>query len=141
MTGRLSSRPRWAPAAGIFAVVFGIATVFEGGRMLLGPPEIRAAAGNVVPFVLWFNFIAGFLYLMTGLGLLLRKGWAAQLSAGIALTTLAVFAAFGIHVASGGAFEARTVGAMSLRSIVWITIAVFACRALGCLAGKEHGDV
>lgn len=141
MTGRLSSRPRWAPAAGIFAVVFGIATVFEGGRMLFGPPEFRADAGNVVPFVLWFNFMAGFLYVMAGLGLLLWKRWAAQLSAGIALTTLAMFAAFGIHVASGGAFEARTVGAMILRSIVWITIAVFSCRALGCFADNEHGDV
>ena len=109
--------------------------------MLFGRPEIRASAGNIVPFVLWFNFIAAFAYLMAGLGLLLWKRWAAQLSAGIALTTLAVFAAFGVHVVLGGAFEARTVGAMMLRSIVWIAIAVFTCRALGCFAATKHGDV
>jgi hypothetical protein len=108
--------------------------------MLFGRPEIRASAGNIVPFVLWFNFIAGFAYLMAGLGLLLWKRWAAQLSAGIAITTLAVFATFGIHVVLGGAFEARTVGAMMLRSIVWITIAVSSCRALGCFAAAKHGD-
>src|SRR5674476_90802 len=122
MADRLSSRPRWAIAAGTLAVAFGIVTVFEGRSMLFGRPEIRASAGNIVPFVLWFNFIAGFAYLMAGVGLLLWKRWAAQLSAGIALTTLAVFAAFGIHVVLGGAFEARTVGAMMLRSIVWIAI-------------------
>jgi hypothetical protein len=109
--------------------------------MLFGRPEIRASAGNIVPFVLWFNFIAAFAYLMAGLGLLLWKRWAAQLSAGIAVTTLAVFAAFGAHVALGGAFEARTVSAMLLRSIVWIAIAVFTCRALGCFATTKHGDV
>ena len=141
MTDNISVRPRWAIVAGILAVAFGIATVFEGGRMLFGSPEIRASAGNIVPFVLWFNFIAGFVYLMAGLGLLLWKRWAAQLSTGIALTTLAVFVAFGIHVALGGAFEARTVGAMTLRSIVWITIAVFSCRALGCFTATKHSNV
>ena len=133
MTGRVSGRPRWAIAVGILAVAFGIITVFEGGRMLFGRPEIRTSAGNIVPFVLWFNFIAAFAYLMAGLGLFLWKRWAAQLSAGIAITTLAVFAAFGVHVSLGGAFEARTVGAMTIRSAVWIVIAVFACRAFGCI--------
>jgi len=141
MTDGVSGRPRWAIAAGILAVAFGAVTVFEGGSMLFGRPEIRASAGNIVPFVLWFNFIAGFAYLMAGLGLLLWQRWAAQLSAGIAVTTLTVFAAFGVHVALGGAFEARTVGAMLLRSMVWIAIAVFSCRALGCFATTKHRDV
>jgi len=51
------------------------------------------------------------------------------------------FCRFRVHVALGGAFEARTVGAMLLRSIVWIAIAVFTCRALGCFATTKHGDV
>ena len=68
MTDGVSGRPKWAIAAGILAVLFGVVTVFEGGRMLFGRPEIRASAGNIVPFVLWFNFIAGFAYLMVGLG-------------------------------------------------------------------------
>src|SRR5665647_3986267 len=90
MTDGVSGRPKWAIAAGILAVVFGVVTVFEGGRMLFGRPELRASAGSIVPFVLWFNFAAGFAYLMAGFGLLLWKCWAAQLSAGIAVTTLAV---------------------------------------------------
>jgi hypothetical protein len=47
----------------------------------------------------------------------------------VALMTLAVFAAFGIHVALGSAFEVRTVGAMMLRSIVWIAIAEVPIRS------------
>ena len=63
-----TSRPRWAIAAALIAVVFGVVTVFVGGKTLFGPPAERAAAGNIVPFVLWFNFIAGFAYIIAGCG-------------------------------------------------------------------------
>jgi len=43
-----------------------------------------------------------------------------------------VFITLGTHIFLGGAFEMRTVGAMIIRSVVWIVIAVSACRALGC---------
>ena len=127
------ARPRWAVVAAAVAVAFGMVTIAVGGRTLFGGPAARAAAGNVVLFVLWFNFIAGFAYVVAGAGLLAWRRWAARLSAVIAVTTIAVFAAFGIHVLAGGAFEARTVGAMAVRSLVWVAIAVAACRALGCV--------
>ena len=95
--------------------------------------EERTAAGNIVPFVLWFNFVAGFAYVIAGYGLFIWKPWAAQLLAAIAVATIAVFIAFGLYVFLGGMFEARTVGAMIIRSAVWIVIAASACRALGCL--------
>jgi hypothetical protein len=116
----------------LIAVAFGILTIVVGGKTLFGGPEEIAAAGNIVPFVLWFNFVAGFAYVMAGVGLFLWKRWAAQLSAAIASATIVVFIAFGIHILLGGAFEIRTVGAMIIRSAVWIVIAVSACRAIGC---------
>ena len=125
------ARPRWAVLAAAVAVAFGMVTIVVGGRTLFGGPAARAAAGNIVLFVLWFNFIAGFAYVVAGAGLLAWRRWAAPLSAVIAVTTIAVFVAFGIHVLAGGAFEARTVGAMAVRSLVWIAIAVAACRAFG----------
>ena len=125
-------RPRWAIAAALIAIVFGIVTIFVGGKTLFGGAEERAAAGNIVRFVLWFNFVAGFAYVIAGFGLFVWKRWAATLSAAIAIATIAVFIAFGFHVLYGGAFEARTVGAMIIRSATWIMIAAFACRALGC---------
>lgn len=86
--------------------------------------------GNAVPFVLWFNFIAGFLYVIAGLGLLLKARWAVRLSIAIALATALVLAAFGLHVAGGGLYEMRTVGAMLLRTAVWATIAAVAWRSM-----------
>lgn len=125
-------RPRWAIAIALIAVAFGIVTIIVGGKTLFGGAEQRAAAGNIVPFVLWFNFVAGFAYVLAGFGLFLWKRWAAQLSAAIAVATIAVFIALGIHIFFGGLFEIRTVAAMTIRSAVWIVIAASACRALGC---------
>jgi hypothetical protein len=88
----------------------------------------------VVPFVLWFNFLAGFAYLGAAAGLARARRWAALLSLAIAAATGLAFLAFGVHVLRGGAFEQRTVAAMSLRTGVWAAIAVVACRRLGCLA-------
>jgi hypothetical protein len=116
--------------AAVVALMFGALTVFSGGRALFGGPEARIAVGNAVPFVLWFNFLAGFAYIAAGIGLWLHRPWAARLALLIALATLVVFAAFGIHVAQGGAYETRTVAAMTLRSLVWIAIAATAWRAL-----------
>ena len=132
MTETISSRPRWAVLAAVVAVAFGIMTIIVGGKTLFGGPAERAAAGNIVPFVLWFNFIAGFAYVVAGYGVFLWKGWAAQLSAAIAIGTVAVFVALGIYIFLGGVFEARTIGAMAVRSLVWTAIAVGVCRALEC---------
>jgi uncharacterized membrane protein len=113
---------------GLGAILFGLATIISGGRVLFGDAAVRSAAGAVVPFVLWFNFAAGFAYVAAGLGLMARKDWAVWLSIVIAAATVLVFAAFGLHVWRGGAYELRTVAAMSMRSIVWISIAITASR-------------
>ena len=125
---RDTSRPVWASIAAIVALVFGALTIFSGGRVLFGPEEASVAAGNYVTFVLWFNFLAGFAYVAAGAGLWLWRRWAAWLALGIAAATALVFAAFGVHVAMGGAFELRTVAAMALRTLLWAGIAVAAQR-------------
>jgi hypothetical protein len=128
----LDRRPTWALVASIVAIVFGALTLISGGLVLFGGAGARTAVGDAVPFVLWFNFFSGFVYVLAGVGLFLWVRWGAQLSALLAIAILLVFVAFGLHVALGGAFEMRTVGAMILRSGVWIAIAVPTCRALGC---------
>lgn len=114
---------------GAGAILFGLATVIEGGRTLLGGPEARAAAGAYVPFVLWFNFLAGFAYSAAGLGLVAGRRWAAKLALAIAASTLVVFAALGLHIALGGGYEPRTVAAMTLRSAFWLLTAWLALRS------------
>ena len=84
----------------------------------------RAAAGNFLPFIVWFNFLAGFAYIAGAAGLALWRAWITPLAFAIALATIAVFIVFGSHILLGGAYEIRTVGAMGLRSLVWLGIAV-----------------
>lgn len=116
-------------AISTFAAGFGLLTLKEGGSILFGDAAVRAAAGNYVPFVLWFNFVAGFAYVVAGIGLWLQQHWAVWLAAAIAVTTALTFVAFGVHIYSGGAYELRTVIAMSLRTLVWVVIAAMATQS------------
>jgi hypothetical protein len=121
----MPTRSRSVTAAAIVAVLFGLLTIFSGGRALFGGTDM----GAVVPFVLWFNFLAGFAYVVAGLGLWYRTSWAASLSIFIALATAAVFATFLWKVWSGTAYEARTMGAMGLRLATWLMISIVALRS------------
>ena len=123
-------------ASGV-AVVFGILTVLSGGKILFGDAAAQAAAGNVVPFVLWFNFLSGFVYVLAGVGIAMNRRWAVTLSIVLAATIAVVFALFGLRVYQGAAYEMRTVGAMSLRLFVWVVIAAVAMR---CTAGGKSGN-
>ncbi len=64
------------------------------------------------------------------MGLLLKRRSAVWLSVAIAVATALVLAAFGLHVAGGGLYEMRTVGAMLLRLAVWTTIATVSWRSM-----------
>ena len=116
----------WAAAA----AVFGLLTLVSGGRALFGDAADRAAVGNAVPFVLWFNFLAGFAYVLAAAGLWQGQRWGANLAWALAGLTALVALAFGVQVLGGAAFEMRTVGALALRLVFWILVAVIAMRAL-----------
>lgn len=119
----------------LLAVAFGLLTLKAGGTVLFGGEEARSAAGDYVPFVLWFNFLAGFLYILAGIGMGWGWWWSVRLGAALAAATLLVFAAFGLHVLMGGAYEARTVIAMTVRSGFWLIAAAVVGRALQTVRG------
>ncbi|GBE06381.1 MAG TPA: hypothetical protein ENG95_07015 [Nitrospirae bacterium] len=114
----------------VIAVVFGLLTIKSGGSVLFVDGTFREEAGNYVLFVVWFNFLAGFVYLIAGSGLWMQKHWAVWISIFIVAATLVVFAIFGIHILKGGMYEVRTIAAMSLRTVVWTLIAMFAYRKI-----------
>ena len=120
----------WIRLLSLFAIGFGLLTLKEGGAVLFVDGAARQAAGHYVPFVLWFNFLAGFAYVAAGAGLWRRRRWAAWLALAITLATALVFLAFGVHVALGGAWAHRTPVAMTLRTLVWLGIAALARRLL-----------
>lgn len=112
----------------LVAIAFGLLTIKQGGTVLFGSDAARAAAGNYVLGVLWFNFLAGFAYVIAGIGLWLRQRWAVWLALAIAVATALTFAAFGVYIFLGAAYELRTVMAMGLRTVVWAVIATIAWR-------------
>jgi len=113
------------------ALAFGLATIVSGGQVLFGSEAAREAAGHYLPFVVWFNFLAGFAYVAAAIGLATRQAWAAHLALVIAVATGLVFFYFGLFVLTGAPFEMRTVGAMTLRTALWAAIAWFARSHVG----------
>lgn len=116
-------KPRWIRPVGIAAAVFGVATIVSGAAALFGPQEVKAAAGAIVSFVLWFNFLAGFAYLVGGHALYFERRWALGTAIAIAIATALVAMAFVVYTTAGGAFSWRTPGALLLRVGFWAAIA------------------
>ena len=114
----------------LVAVGFGFMTLKGGGAVLFGDEAARIAAGNYVPLLLWFNFLSGFVYIAAGVGLWLQQRWAMQLSMALAAAIALAFVAFGLYILSGGAYEQRTVIAMSARLGVWVVIVAVAARVM-----------
>ncbi|MDF1606876.1 hypothetical protein PZ897_01665 [Hoeflea sp. YIM 152468] len=122
---------RWSlTTAAVVGMAFGLLTIISGGNALFGREAAREAVGNAVPFVVWFNFAAGLVYIIAGIGLLFRRRWGLWTSVAIVAATALVFGAFAVHVLQGGLYDMRTVGAMALRTGVWLIIAIVARWAL-----------
>ena len=121
---KASWRIRTLRGLAVVAFVFGLATIQAGWSVLFG--EGAASAGRFVPFVVWFNFVAGFFYVAAAVGLWRQVPWGRGLALALALASALIFAAFGIHVAMGGAYEMRTVAAMTLRTLFWAALAALA---------------
>lgn len=97
----------------------------------------RQAAGNYVPFVVWFNFLAGFAYVAAGFGIGKSAPWAGPLSIAIAGATLMVFIALGVTILMGGSYELRTVIAMTFRFGFWAVVA-YACYPFKKCCGAKR---
>lgn len=121
-------RSRIQVVAAVVAVVFGLATIYSGASVLFGSEQAQRAAGHVVQFVLWFNFLTGFVYVTAGVGLWRARRWGFWLSAGLTLALAIVFALFMEHVDAGGLFEMRTLYALVFRFTVWCLITIVAYR-------------
>lgn len=126
MSSISSSSVRRAIALG--AGLFGIVTIFAGGSVALDLGDARVQAGHVVPFVVWFNFFAGFAYVVAAVGIWADRSWARRMASLIAVATALVAVGFAVFAASGQAFELRTVGALGVRFALWTAIALWLAR-------------
>ena len=102
----------------VFLFFFGVLSFISGGSVLMSE-SARVAAGNAIPFIIWFNVLASPFYLLTGAAIWLEKPYAAKMGILLFVAYLAVDAFLLFHVQSGGSFEWRTVYAMGFRTVVW----------------------
>ena len=112
-------RPPWIYVLAAFLILFGLLTIKEGGSVLFFDSTAKAEAGNYVPFVLWFNFLAGFFYIAASIGVFISAIWTRRLSLIIAGSSAVILAALLVHILAGGLYETRTLIAMTLRVTIW----------------------
>lgn len=120
---------RWIRPAAIFSGLFGLLTIFSGGVALFGGSAVKAVVGDAVPLVLWFNFLAGFVYILGAVALFNYAPSAKPIAWLIAISTALVFLVLIVTALSGTPFEWRTIGAMVFRSGFWMVIAMGLSKA------------
>lgn len=109
---------------------FAMLTLFLTSSVIFDWSGIRAKEGNYVPFVVWANFICGFLYLAAAYGLLKLKRWSYQVLGISAVVLIIALIGLFIHINNGGIYETKTVGAMVFRIAVTLIFTFFAYFAL-----------
>ena len=104
--------------AAAVAVVFGLVTVFAGGRVL------RGADPGYVAFMplLAFNTAMGVAYAAVGVAIWRDVHWSATAAGAIAgLNVLVLGAIIGVY-ATGGLVAVDSLRAMAFRTVVWILL-------------------
>ncbi len=113
-------------AAVATALVFGVLTLFAGGRMLFGLGEAGYA---VVQPVLVFNTVMGVVYIAVAVIALRHVDLGRRAALGVVLVNAAVLVALGLIRMRGGTVANETLIAMALRTMVWMGIVFLLARA------------
>lgn len=99
----------------IVLIAFALVTVFMSSSVIFDWFGIREKEGDYVPFIVWTNFIAGFIYLISAYGFLKAKKWTFWVLIGTAIFLVTALIILGLYIDAGGVFELKTVGAMGFR--------------------------
>ena len=103
-------------AATAVAIVFGVLTLFAGGRVLLGSDP-----GYVVfrPLLI-YNTAMGIAYVVAGALLLRSAKWGRQAAGAVFALNLLVLIGIVLVHRAGGAVAVDSLRAMSVRTVVWL---------------------
>jgi hypothetical protein len=114
MTSRYKHR-----VAALLALVIGLLTIIEGGIVMLG---IETKPYPVLPWLLRYNVVMGFVSLGAGHGLWREQGWAGMLSRVVlACHGLVFLSLVGMHLL-GMTVAVQSIGAMLFRTAIWTGI-------------------
>ena len=104
---------------------FATLTLFLSSSIIFDLFGIREQEGNYVLFVVWANFICGFLYLLAAYGYLKNKNWSILFLSASATILIMAFIGLLFHIKDGGLYEKKTIGALILRITMTIIFDVF----------------
>ncbi len=105
--------------AALLAFILGLLSIKEGGSVLLG---FSIKTYTVLPWLVWYNVVLGFVSVIAGIGLWLKRTWSISFAAtivslhGLVLLILVVLFAFREAVA------VFSIMAMLFRTLVWVGI-------------------
>lgn len=97
-------------------LIFGAVTVFVSSAVLFDFFRIRAREGNFVPYIVWTNWLCGFLYLVTAYGIYRQKKWTLYGLVTALVLLVTATAVLIIHIKNGGLYEMKTLGAIAFRT-------------------------
>lgn len=110
----------------IVLIAFAGLTLFMSSSVIFDWFGIRDKQGNYVPFIVWINFIVGFLYLISAYGILKSNKWAVKILIFAEVLLILAFIGLAIHIDQGRTFELKTIQAMLFRITVTLAFAVIA---------------
>lgn len=120
----MTSRNRHRIAA-VLALTIGLLTVVEGGSVLLG---IKTKPYHVLPWLLRYNVLMGFVSLTAGIGLWMEKNQAAMFAKTILICHGAVFLTLSAMHLLGKTVAVNSIMAMLFRTGKWLVISTMIRR-------------
>lgn len=108
--------------AALVSLIFGLLTIFAGGGVIADLFGMREKEGNYVLFVVWANFICGFLYLFASYGFLKKKKWTANVVGLTVWILVAAFIVLIVWILNKEPYETKTIFALSFRMLVTLSL-------------------
>jgi len=99
----------------VIITIFALLTLFMSTSVIFDLFNIREKEGNYVMFVVFTNFIVGFMYLFSAFGIFKEKTWTTKLLLLATIILIIGFIGLLIHANTGGIYETKTIGAMIFR--------------------------
>lgn len=124
-----------------FLLLFGVVTIFVSSAVIFDLFGIREKEGNYVPFIVYANMACGYLYLLTFYFNL--KGKYQRSFYVLMLATIILFTAFFFlkeHIAAGGAYEEKTIKAMTFRTMTTFLLSGISWMLLRQTEGKKENN-
>ena len=109
---------------GLVLLALGFLSVFLTSSVIFDLFGIREMEGNYVLFIVWANFISGFIYLTSAYGLFTKKEWTTKLLAVSSIILITAFIGLNFHINTGGLYETKTFNAMIFRTSITIAFTI-----------------